>query len=152
MIYFIRNNTTGNIKIGWTEGCPWSRMAQMQTGSDGILEMLGWMQGSKIDERLLHFRFDSNHIQGEWFSPNSELHQLIKTECSMPPYVSDGRRTNGSKKLYKSISVRLPRFAVDAIESLRKELSTKTCGLVRWSDAARYVIELGLDESEAKAS
>lgn len=54
MIYFIRENHAGAIKIGYTEKAPEQRLRELQTGSPNKLYLIATMPGEKKDEAILH--------------------------------------------------------------------------------------------------
>ena len=77
MIYFI---TDGNcIKIGYTKNDVRKRLKQLQTSNPNRLFLLGYVEGDKNDEKMLHKKFSSSivRINGEWFSPTQDLLDFI---------------------------------------------------------------------------
>lgn len=91
MIYFIRNQTSGAIKIGYTAGDPATRMRQLQTGHADRLELICSTPGEVADERKLHETFAVSRIGGEWFNPSPLLIQHV--ELAKTPYPVIGGRT-----------------------------------------------------------
>lgn len=77
MIYFIRNNCTGNIKIG--RGEPEKRRSALQTGNEALLEIIAVMPGDGREERQIHTRFGDDRIRGEWFRPSEPLMEVIRS-------------------------------------------------------------------------
>ncbi|MBC8877195.1 MAG: GIY-YIG nuclease family protein [Planctomycetes bacterium] len=73
MIYFIRDEETGDIKIGLTASHPEGRRRACQTGNPRELVLLFQMEGSKQDEDALHERFADANVRGEWFKAVPEL-------------------------------------------------------------------------------
>jgi hypothetical protein len=73
MIYFIRDEATQVIKIGYTAGDGESRLRDLQTGCPGELVVLLEIEGSKQDETAWHQRFAAARERGEWFRPVAEL-------------------------------------------------------------------------------
>jgi hypothetical protein len=75
MIYFIRDEETLRIKIGFTAGDGEDRLRDLQTGCPGRLVLLFQMEGSKQEEKAWHQRFASARVRdrGEWFYPVPEL-------------------------------------------------------------------------------
>lgn len=69
MIYFIRNTTTGTIKIGYSID-PTKRLATLQTAHHDRLEVWDAVPGDQDAERVLHRRFASFRMNGEWFHPH----------------------------------------------------------------------------------
>src|SRR5262245_20648337 len=77
MIYFIRDEATQYIKIGFTAGDSEDRLSDLQTGCPGRLVLLLEMEGSKQLETAWHERFAGARERGEWFRPVPELLQAI---------------------------------------------------------------------------
>lgn len=78
-IYFLEN-TRRHIKIGWTGGDVYKRIAALQTGESEPLRLIGWMFGTEDQEKVLHVRFAAYRTYGggeEWFHPNEQLKQFI---------------------------------------------------------------------------
>ena len=81
MIYFIQDQRTCEIKIGFTGDCDArSRMRALQTGNPGGLVLLHMVPGEKADEDRLHQRFKGAHERGEWFRPVPELLLFVLEE------------------------------------------------------------------------
>lgn len=76
MIYFIQEEASGAIKIGYS-GNPDRRLSILQTGHVGKLGLLAVMGGTVDDEQALHGRFSSCHLRGEWFHPSPDLTDFI---------------------------------------------------------------------------
>jgi hypothetical protein len=85
VIYFIRDESNGTIKIGTTV-CLTDRLKQLESEVNEDLDVkaglrvLAVVPGSYADERALHKRFDYCRDHGEWFNPVSELTDLIRTD------------------------------------------------------------------------
>src|SRR5258708_4315485 len=73
MIYFIRDEATLFIKIGFTDGEVEARLQALQTGCPGVLVVLFHIEGSEQDETAWHERFANVRERGEWFRPVPEL-------------------------------------------------------------------------------
>jgi len=73
MIYFIQDQTTLLIKIGFTDGDPLNRLAALQTGNPSGLVLLHTLPGGKTAEADLHARFASARERGEWFRPVPDM-------------------------------------------------------------------------------
>lgn len=76
VIYFVRAESTGFIKIGWTSTDPMGRIAALQTGS-GPLTLLAQTVGDRKLERAFHKLFEAHRKHGEWFMPTPDLIRLI---------------------------------------------------------------------------
>ena len=70
MIYFIQQGKTGPIKIGYTSKNDTSqRIQSLQNASPETLILLGYIEGDKDKEALLHRFFHAHKLKGEWFEP-----------------------------------------------------------------------------------
>lgn len=74
-IYFARCGEA--VKIGFSAR-PAHRLRDLQIGSAEPVELIGWMPGSPAVERLLHHRFASLRIRGEWFSAAPSLLRFVE--------------------------------------------------------------------------
>jgi predicted nucleic acid-binding Zn ribbon protein len=75
-VYFVRGESTGHIKIGYSTGCS-SRLAQLQASAPERLVMVCTIHGDRRLEKQLHERFAKDRIHGEWFAPSAELLDFI---------------------------------------------------------------------------
>ena len=73
-VYAIRNNDTGNIKLGISRD-PHKRLKQLQTGCDGALIIIAMKlaENGYKDESYNHFINQRHHIYGEWFNNECDL-------------------------------------------------------------------------------
>ena len=78
MIYFIRDESTQHIKIGYTAGHGEKRLRDLQTGCPGQLMLLLHLEGLRQHETAWHKRFASARERGEWFRPVPELRRAIE--------------------------------------------------------------------------
>lgn len=78
MIYFIRDEATQHIKIGFTAGDGEKRRSDLQAACPGQLVLLLQMEGSRKHETAWHERFSSARERGEWFRPVPKLLQAIE--------------------------------------------------------------------------
>ena len=78
-VYFLHEGDTGPIKIGYSRD-PNERMLAFRGRSNAApLKLLATVRGSYSREALLHVQFAKSRINGEWFSPSTELIALIQT-------------------------------------------------------------------------
>jgi len=91
VIYFIEVERKKNspIKIGWTDKLQ-QRLISLQTASPEHLSIVATMLGGLAKEAELHARFSELRIRGEWFRPDKELVEFIKSEAQ--PYVPPSRK------------------------------------------------------------
>jgi hypothetical protein len=73
MIYFIQDTRSLDIKIGYTSRPVMDRLAALQTGNAGKLEVIAVVPGEQSDEAELHRRFAASRLHGEWFRPTPDL-------------------------------------------------------------------------------
>lgn len=73
MIYFIQENASHLIKIGFTAGDGASRAKSLQTGNPDTLTVLAEIPGTMEDEKKLHSQFKADRVAGEWFKPSPKL-------------------------------------------------------------------------------
>jgi hypothetical protein len=72
MVYFIKCNPSGRIKIGYSKE-PTKRMASLQIGCPDELELMGTIHAPKSLETVLKRAFRDFRIRGEWHTPSKEL-------------------------------------------------------------------------------
>jgi hypothetical protein len=81
MIYFIQDTSSRAIKIGTSKN-PLSRLSDLQTAHHAPLILIGVMDGTQHEERLLHHKFE--RLQGEWFEPSRALLAYIQNSAITP--------------------------------------------------------------------
>lgn len=91
MIYFIRDEETQFVKIGFTAGDGEDRLRDLQTGCPGELVLLLQMEGSQQEETAWHERFAGARERGEWFRPVPEL-LLAITEAKVSQLEAENAR------------------------------------------------------------
>jgi len=79
-VYFIQEEETGNIKIGFSEKHPEGRLKDFQTGNSNKLILKGYIEGTYQDESNLHQEFSEERIRkdNEWFKSSPRLEKRIK--------------------------------------------------------------------------
>ena len=79
-IYFIQEEETGRIKIGFSEKHPKGRLQDFQTGNSNKLNLIGYIEGTYEDETILHQEFSEERIRkdNEWFKSSPRLTAKIK--------------------------------------------------------------------------
>ena len=77
-VYFIQEEGTERIKIGFTEKHPIGRLKDFQTGNSNKLDLIGYKEGTFEDEISLHREFSEERGNGEWFEPSPRLKVRIK--------------------------------------------------------------------------
>jgi hypothetical protein len=78
IVYFIKNLTTRNIKIGRTDGDIETRLLNLQTANDCKLAVVKTIAcDSRVVEARLHEQFAEYHIRGEWYCINDvQINQI----------------------------------------------------------------------------
>jgi hypothetical protein len=77
VIYFMRSQETGLIKIGTSLRLR-ARIANLTHQSRETLSVIGVADGAIVEERELHWRFHDDHVKGEWFEPSLALLEYIE--------------------------------------------------------------------------
>jgi len=77
-VYFIKEEGTDRIKIGFSEKHPEGRLKDFQTGNSNKLNLLGYIEGTYQDESNLHQEFSEERGSGEWFESSPRLKDRIK--------------------------------------------------------------------------
>jgi hypothetical protein len=91
MIYFIRNETNGRVKIGYSANVK-ARLASLQTASPDKLTLLASIPGEKDREKSLHNQLCAHRLNGEWFDGGSVfMDRVAKAIRHYSPPVIRGR-------------------------------------------------------------
>lgn len=96
MIYFVREELSGRVKIGYAAD-PAKRVAELATGSPGPLVLMGTVPGERQEEATLHAHFAQWRRHREWFEGHRDLLRgigLLLVSQGTPTTVQDelGRR------------------------------------------------------------
>jgi len=70
-IYFLLAGE--HVKIGFTIQKLEGRIAQLQLGNPHELKLLGWIEGTILQETEMHDRFRHLQVRSEWFLAHQEL-------------------------------------------------------------------------------
>jgi hypothetical protein len=65
-IYIVHCKDLNTIKIGYSDN-PFARLAQLQVGNSSELSILSIFKGGREEEEILHKKFASSKVRGEWF-------------------------------------------------------------------------------------
>lgn len=77
-VYFLQLDPPGGpVKIGYTRRSVYDRVAEGQTFSPQKILVLAETLGSLEDEAKLHQHFSHLRLQGEWFTYDPELKDLV---------------------------------------------------------------------------
>ena len=79
-VYFIQEEETDCIMIGFSEKLPKGRLKDFQIGNSNKLILLGYIEGTFQDESNLHLEFSEERIrdENEWFECSPRLANKIK--------------------------------------------------------------------------
>ena len=77
-VYFIESEN--RIKIGVTGNVD-KRFSALKTGSPVMLNLIGYINGTKTKEKELHQLFSPLWSHGEWFKKNDDLMKYINEVC-----------------------------------------------------------------------
>mgnify|MGYP001250436231 FL=1 len=79
-VYFIEEEETKRIKIGFSEKHPEGRLKDFQTGNSNKLVLKGYIEGTYEVEARLHNEFSKERIrnQNEWFENSPRLKERIR--------------------------------------------------------------------------
>ena len=79
-VYFIEEEETERIKIGFSEKHPEGRLKDFQTGNSNKLVLKGYIEGTYEVEARLHNEFSKERIrnQNEWFENSPRLKERIR--------------------------------------------------------------------------
>ena len=72
MIYFVQEEFSGFIKIGYTANLD-QRVKSLSSTMPGKITLLHYMSGGINEEKALHERFSDLRVKNEWFRPEREL-------------------------------------------------------------------------------
>lgn len=75
-VYIIHCKDLNTIKIGYSDN-PFARLAQLQVGNSSELSILSIFKGGREEEEILHKKFASNKVRGEWFALDKHLVEAL---------------------------------------------------------------------------
>lgn len=83
-IYFVKDTTTGNIKIGYSSSLR-SRLSNIRSQDGSKAELLALIPGDKADENHYHTKFYHDHVIGDWYKPSENLTEFINELVQKTP-------------------------------------------------------------------
>lgn len=81
VVYFIRNDDTGTVKIGHSSNVD-RRVTALSSAVGCKLTLLRTVGGGQIAEQWYHKRFSDLRIKGEWFTFHPEMLEVDPPELS----------------------------------------------------------------------
>ncbi len=131
MIYFLQAKD-GNIKIGFTEDY-FTRKYQLDRKHGGV-KALGFIEGSRTEEQMLHKQFDACRItpRGEWFRPSADLLEYIKvsTTLELP-----------AARVPQKASIQISDDTAKALYMIMGKLQSQTGKKASFNDAVTHLLE-----------
>ena len=106
MVYFIKSESGGYVKVGYTAGDAKKRLSGIQSNSPLKLDLLKVIPGGPALEKHLHAQYKKYRIHGEWFK--------------FPGYIIDQIKNNWIDGI-KEIPGYKPTIGLD-IKKVKKEM------------------------------
>lgn len=94
-VYFVHAEGLALYKIGWTVRHPSHRLGDLQVGSPVPLRPIGVVGAEPTMETLLHAKFSSLRMLGEWFAAARPLSEWVEEHAR--PWPAVGERSPGEK-------------------------------------------------------
>ena len=92
-IYFIVALPSLLVKVGWCRTSPFKRMRSLTAGATERLHLLGWCDGSRASEGMIHDTLRPHrHTPGsgqEWYRPTDEVLNYLAATISGGLYVEE---------------------------------------------------------------
>lgn len=101
MVYFVVQNNN-QVKIGFSNNIK-QRIKTISTSSPFPIILLGYQEGTKADEKKLHFRFRQYHMQREWFQLSEEILDYINQNTITDTYCDFD--DSGILRVYKKMKI-----------------------------------------------
>jgi hypothetical protein len=140
LIYFIQDPEDSLVKIGTTVRLSF-RLAQLKSQFGQGLVVLGILDGSFADEKVLHEQFAGAREDGEWFRPYPHLMGFIAQECRPWTEADDAPLPTG----FKTISARCSSEWADWLERGAKYCRTDVAKLIDTA-VVKYLRAEGFDD------
>ena len=68
-----------HVKVGFTAGDPWKRVAALQTGCPFPLALVHVIPGNPELETALHYSLHEDRVSGEWFELTARARVMIRS-------------------------------------------------------------------------
>lgn len=132
VIYFLRSETDGYVKIGWT-GDLNARRKDLQAASGHRLTLLRAFDAPRWAEVWLHERFSADRQTGEWFTYSSEM-MTVQPPSEFPPSLVKSSLASNARMLEKTefgVLVEAAREIIRLELADLRELADRTRGIPR---------------------
>lgn len=139
MIYFIRNESAGLIKIGFSRS-PRTRRSNLQSAAGVKLEIIGVMRGARKAEAVLHERFAEDRVRGEWFRASEALERFIAENAQPIDSIPEepGRANSRYRETFAAaLRKRLMLDAPAQVQYFCRAIGIDSGTLRGWLDASR---------------
>lgn len=120
-LYFIKNTTTNNFKIGKSENSQ-KRLKQLQTGNEHLLEVYKEIIiNDQSTETYVHHHFKSQRLNGEWFNITKlQVDRVVFIISNIKQVKLETLELNELKLVAKMYGVRTNCKKQDMIDSINK--------------------------------
>lgn len=89
-IYVIWAEGTDLVKIGYTGGDPWDRLAKLQTGCPHRLVLFKRAErGTRESEKRWHEKYAAQRVHGEWFRMDHEMKWMLTVVFQSPAWTRE---------------------------------------------------------------
>lgn len=82
VVYFVERESDRAVKIGVTKNLS-TRLGELKR-QHGKIKLLGIIKGGLVREKILHWVFEGARLDGEFFTPDAELLELIGKYAAVP--------------------------------------------------------------------
>lgn len=145
MIYFLRCEVTGRVKIGYSEDerSVVRRVRGLSLSSPTPLALVSLIDGGIYDERLLHSNYAHMRVRGEWFAPGVPIPppaflSLMKSINRGGPVHRGGRapreQAPGTPEPQRSESLAIDKALVASVVEVADVLHVTPRVVRRWCD------------------
>lgn len=101
MVYFIQENLTGAVKIGFTDNIK-RRLTKMQADNSNRLIVIRTIDpATRVEERKLQYYFDYLHITGEWYLFDEQMLTLDVAMLNITNVKKSAGKLTRRKKEYE---------------------------------------------------
>lgn len=101
VIYFVKRQSDKAIKIGTTKNLDARLSGLRQQYRD--IELIGIIKGGTVREKLLHWIFEGQRLDGEFFRPDDELLEIIQKYAKLPTEKSPKEQAENSAVIVPTV-------------------------------------------------
>lgn len=140
VIYFLQRDCDGLIKIGTTINL-WERISTLRQ-KHGPLNLLGIIDGGKVREKILHWCFQADRIEHEFFTPTDELREMIEKYAHYP---KSSKKQPTLKEVGNYPQTILSGTATATAAELARLFGVARNTIVNWSNSPLVKSEMRMD-------